>query len=111
MAQLSHKASTKPATEAQRHKDNAYLRRNWREWRSAEVQAALAGPHGVLVRQLLDRCRGAALWTDIQVDAWLAPFADTDRETEQLVRGIVHTYVSAMRETVGLPPFDDPLDL
>lgn len=92
-----------------RRKDDAYLLRNWREWHSEQVIAALAGPHKIIVRELLDACRAAILWTDLDPVALLAPFAAADPETTWIARRIVASFWGAMRENAGLVPFDDEL--
>lgn len=92
---------------ARKRKEDSYLLKNWRNWNSERVGAALAGPDKVIVRRLLDTCKAAVLWTDLDPGALLAPFADTDPDTAFVARRIVSSYWGAMREAAGLPPFDD----
>lgn len=100
--------ATAKALERKR-KDDAYLLRTWREWRSAEVREALAGPDRVAVRRLLDACRRAVTWSDLKPAELLAPFADADPGTAAVARGVVAAYWGSMREAVGLAPFDDEI--
>jgi hypothetical protein len=92
-----------------RRRDDTLCLREWRRGRSEEVSKALSGPHNALVRALIKTCRAAPLWSNIDPAQLLAPFAGLDRDTYALARRIVSTFLANKRETVGLPPFDDPL--
>lgn len=107
----SPRRASKAAAEAleRRRKESAYFRNNWRIWRSQEVTAALGGPHKIAFRNLLDACRAARVWQDLDPVALMEPFVDTDRHTTDVAIGIVNSFVRAMRETAGLPPFDDAI--
>lgn len=109
MPRRATKITTTEVLERKRE-DAAYLLRNWREWHSEQVMAALAGPHKVAIRHLLDACRAAVFWTDLNAGALLEPFATTDPETTWIARRIVTSFRCAMRETAGLAPFDDEIE-
>jgi hypothetical protein len=73
MPRQPHKKRTE-ALEHRRQDDTACLR-EWRRWRSEEVSRAIAGPHGAIIRTLIETCRAAPLWSDIEPAQVLAPFA------------------------------------
>jgi hypothetical protein len=107
MPRQPHKKRTE-ALEHRRQDDTACLR-EWRRWRSEEVARAIAGPHGAIIRTLIETCRAAPLWSDIEPAQVLAPFVGLDPDTHALARRIVSSFVAAKREATGLVPLDDPI--
>jgi len=87
------------------------LMRVWRNWHLEEREAALAGPHGPMLAELLrmfanlQHMQPAQLIGFVRSIDWSA----IDDDTKQIVVHELGNAVTAMREKAGLPPFDDNL--
>jgi hypothetical protein len=106
-----HKAQHRAAEKRAQRKalvERDQLHRWWQRWRQERTEELIA-THGEPVRELvafLDNMTlndGMALVA--QVDAWRQ--ADSDTRFEIL--SLVDNAIVRLRETHGLPPFDDPL--
>lgn len=87
------------------------LLRWWKHHRRAELDAALAGPHGEAIRRLvafLDAMSfesGAALAEYVRAEDWRV----VDGETRFLALRLINQAITCLREKNGLPPIDDGL--
>jgi hypothetical protein len=83
--------------------------RHWQREHRAELDAALAGPHGgALARLVLDAMTlesDRTLIEQVRPDDWRT----ADGDIRFLVLRLVGEAIMRLRERNGLPPFDDPL--
>jgi hypothetical protein len=88
------------------------LFRLWKDHRRAELDAALAGPHGQAIGRLLAFLDGmtfkngaAGLIECLRSEDWRV----VDGETRFLALRLVNQVITCLREKSGLPPIDDGL--
>jgi hypothetical protein len=91
--------------------DDAWLLREWKTWHQEELDAALAGPNGVLIAALvalLDRLElnaAATLLEFMQRHDWTSvSYAERLTVLHQIGQAIMR-----LRERNGLAPLDDPI--
>jgi hypothetical protein len=91
--------------------DNALLLCAWQHWHRERLQAALAGPDGCMVAELVKLLRGlswesaSALLQFVRATPW----HDVDHETRAVALHQINFAIIRLRERHGLPPFDDAL--
>jgi hypothetical protein len=89
--------------------EDDYLVREWRSWRQQEATAALAGPHGADLSELIAELKAATRWDAIKPDELLAPWQNADRHIRALAIRVVNAFIVSLREKAGLVPYDDPI--
>jgi hypothetical protein len=92
-------------------RDNAHLLRAWRKWHAEQLSEAIAGPHGVIVVQVMEFLK---TMTPASANALLAlmrsqKWADVDADTKFELLHFINVAITDMRERNGLTPIDDPL--
>jgi hypothetical protein len=100
-----------PRARKQELAHEARFLRQWQAWRAEQRAAALAGPYGELLQQLLGILRTATLQDGagdliafVESQDWGA-----DADFRHLALSEIDTAIIALRERAGLAVFDDPL--
>jgi hypothetical protein len=93
--------------------DDARLLRAWRNWHAEELAEALAGPHRVIVTQVVTFLKMMTM-TPAAVDALLTlmrshTWADVDADTRFILLHEINTAITRMREKNGMVVISDPL--
>jgi hypothetical protein len=89
--------------------ENSHLLRQWKRWHAEQRDAALRGPHGRLVGQLLEILRsltladGGRLVRFCRAQDW----DSVDSNTRFICVHEVNEAITRLRVKAGLPPFDD----
>ena len=92
-------------------RDNAHLLRAWRKWHAEQLSEAIAGPHGVIVVQVMATLKHL---TPASANALLAlmrsqKWADVDVDTKLELLHFINAAITDMREKHNMPAIDDPL--
>src|SRR5262249_31490029 len=84
---------------------------HWQREHRAELDAALAGPHGGALAQLVAFLDAMTLESDRTLIEQVRPddWRTADGDIRFLVLRLVGEAIMRLRERNGLPPFDDPL--
>jgi len=91
--------------------ERSWLLRAWKRWHREERDAALAGPHGLMLAELLrifanlKHVKPAQLIGFVRSIDW----ASVDAATKLVVIHEFNVAITAIREKNGLPPIDDGL--
>jgi hypothetical protein len=103
------------ATAAKREKERgdeaSYQYRQWRQWHRTLAAEALAGPHGVLVREAFEILRTMKDLRDVRLLEFVRAqdWAAVDENVRAILLHEIDRRVTALREAAGLLPFDDTL--
>jgi hypothetical protein len=87
---------------------NKKLQRQWQRWQDELCEQALAGPHGELVRQLLEVLDGlgprdgAVLLDFVRSQSW----RDVNMDTRFVCLHEINARTITLREQAGLVPFE-----
>jgi hypothetical protein len=91
--------------------DDERLLRAWRNWHRERLDEAMAGPHGVVVVQVVEFLKtmspasANALLALMRSQVW----ADVDADTRFELLHLINSTITRLREKNGMPPIDDPL--
>jgi hypothetical protein len=96
---------------AQELADDAYLLRSWRAWHREERDAALTGPHGPLLSELLRMFENLKHMRPEQLIGFVRSidWSAIDDATKQVVVHVLDNAIIAFRKKNGLDPFNDNL--
>ena len=95
----------------QRDDNNDKILRRWHHWHREQLSEALAGPHGAVVKQIVDFLRDLtpqkmlALLDFMHAQNWCG----VDANTRFVVLHELNFAIANLREREGRPPFDDAL--
>lgn len=83
--------------------------RAWRAWHCEQREAAVSGPCGALVEQLLDILRGLTLRGGGELVAFISSqnWSCVDFDTRLTCLHEINERITKLRELAGMPPFDD----
>jgi hypothetical protein len=99
-------AEKRTAALAEKQAEQKTCLKEWHRWRQEQVAAALAGPHGDAIADLVARLNSAAHWDDVPL---ASEFLHLNRDTAFLARRLINDRIVALREASGLPPFSDEI--
>src|SRR5262249_50435118 len=91
--------------------DRSRLARAWRRWHREQLEQALAGPHGVIVVQVIEFLKtmtpasASALLNLMRSHSWVG----VDADTKFTLLHEINTKIARTRESMGLAPIDDGL--
>jgi hypothetical protein len=98
--------------EQQELADQARLANAWRTWHSEQLADAIAGPHGIIVTEVMDQLDGidlnsgaATLLACIQRLDW----STVSYDVRLTVLHQINAAITRLRTRQGLAPIDDPL--
>jgi hypothetical protein len=102
-------ARRKSAKEQKKLADDARLLRAWHAWHREQREEALAGPHRVVMGQLMailkDLHSARALIVFIEAQNWAA----IDADTQLIALHEINAAIMRLRERAGQEPIDDAL--
>jgi hypothetical protein len=91
--------------------DDAKLLKQWRRWHREQLEQALAGPHGAMMAELVDRLSkltqqsASALLHFVRAQNWKS----IDANTRFTALHEINVGIAAAREREGMAQFDDAL--
>jgi hypothetical protein len=90
---------------------DAKMFRAWKKFHREEREAALAGPHGVMLAELFRMFENLSCVSPIQLIGFARSidWAEIDSDTRLVVLHEANTAISHFRETRGEEPIDDAL--
>jgi hypothetical protein len=100
-------AEKRAAVLAEKHAEQSTCLKEWHQWRRGQVAAALAGPQGPVIAELVARLNSAKHWDDVPL---VSEFMQLDPDTLYLVRRLINERIAELRMAAGLAPFDDGLE-
>jgi hypothetical protein len=91
--------------------NNAHLLRAWKRWHRERLEEATAGPHAIIVTQVVEFLKTI---TPASANALLAllrshMWSDVDADTKFELLHTINDAISRMRERNNMPVIDDPL--
>ena len=101
----------KRSAKEQELEDNSHLLRAWRQWHREQLSEALQGPHGHLLRELLQFLRSMTLKSAPQLIKLIRgqDWRLIDAATKLTVLHEINGAITRLRERNGLSCFDDDL--
>lgn len=87
----------------------AYLTRAWRRWHREQLEAALAGVHGAVLAQLMAQLKNLREARELVTFITAQDWSRVDADTRFTALHEINRAITALRESGGLTPIDDPL--